>query len=368
MYCFDYRSCIEPLLPYVPGRPIDDVKREYELDCVVKIASNENPNGCSKLAKEAVIKSLESAMIYPDGNCTFLRNSLASHFNVSTKSLVFGAGADEIISMLGKIFINEGDECITASVTFSQYASSVISMGGNMVYADMKDDAYDLNGILGKITNKTKLIFIANPNNPTGTIFTENEQRDFISKVHANVIVVFDEAYSEFVTRSDFPKTLDYLSEYKNAVLMKTFSKIYGLASLRVGYAIAHPDVISLFEKIRCPFNVASQAQAAAVAALADVDFTKKSYLENIESRDFVCAELDKLGVSYIPTQANFVMLKIPETAVTTSSKEMFVELMKRGYIVRAGKPLGMEGYLRITFGKINDMRGFIDVFKELIK
>ena len=308
MSSINYRKPIAPLEPYVPGKPIDDVKREFGLKSVVKIASNENPYGFSQAAKDAVVASISSAMIYPDGYCTKLRNALSKKLGVAPEQLVFGAGADEIIAMVGKVFINEGDECITGSITFSQYEATVVAMGGKMVFADLKDDTYDLDAILSKITDKTKVIFIANPNNPTGTAFGDAAQRAFLAKVPSNILVIMDEAYSEYADMPDFPKTLEYLNEYKNVMLMKTFSKIYGLASFRVGYGVACPEIITLFEKIRCPFNVSSQAQEAALAALGDENFVFESNRKNVLTRNFVYAELEKADIEYIETQANFLI------------------------------------------------------------
>ena len=358
----NYRKAIEPLEPYVPGRPIDAVKKLYNLDRVVKIASNENPGGCSPRVAEAVAEALKSTAVYPDGNCTRLREALAARIGVSPDMLVFGAGVDELISMACKVFIGDGDECVTGEVTFSQYEASVVAMGGKTVLAKMRDNAYDLDGLIARITPRTRLIFIANPNNPTGTAFFEDEQREFIKKVPENVIVVFDEAYAEYAGTDRFPKTLEYLKEYRNVILMKTFSKIYGLASLRVGYAAASPEIIKLFEKIRNPFNVSSMAQAAALAAIGDDGFVAESARLNSEVKAYFCGELDGMGVKYIPTYANFVLVKI-----NGSSMEMFESLMRRGYIIRAGKPLGMEGWIRVTFGTMEEMKGFLGVLKELL-
>jgi len=359
-----HRTVIDPMRPYVPGRPIDDVKREYGLSEVIKLASNENPYGCSPKAKQAVIDSMsgEAGALYPDGACTALRVALAAKYNVAPERIVFGCGTDEIIAMIGKVFVNPGDECISAAVSFSQYAASVISMGGTMVYSPMKNHGFDLADILTKITDKTKVIFVANPNNPTGTTHSAAEQAAFMEKVPANILVAFDEAYSEFADAPDYPDTVAVLDKYPNILYMKTFSKAYGLASLRVGYAIGQPDVIELFEKIRGPFNVSVQAQAAAAAALADSEFLAETVQNNAAVRAYLCAECDKLGLSYIPSQANFVMVDIKK-----DSAQAFSDLMKKGYIIRPGVAFGMPTFLRISLGTMVQMQGFVAALQTIL-
>ncbi|MDR1913804.1 MAG: histidinol-phosphate transaminase [Clostridiales bacterium] len=356
----NYRQTIKPMTPYVPGRPIEDVKREFGLTDVVKLASNENPLGCSPRAKEAIIKSLKDTNYYPDGNCTKLRDLLAKSLGIKPTEIVFGCGADEVLAMVGKVFVNPGDECITGEETFSQYAASVVSMDGVMIYAPMKNHAFDLDAIISKITDKTKVIFIANPNNPTGSAFTQAEEEVFLKKVPSNIVVVMDEAYAEFASDPDYPQTLDMLRKYKNVILIKTFSKIYGLASLRVGYGIADENLINLFEKVRPPFNVTIQAQEAAYAAYLDRDFVRKAYENNRSAIDYYCKEMDAIGVNYIPSQANFVM-----TDTGYDSLKVFYELMKKGYIVRPGAPFGMDTWIRVTMGTLEQMRGFVRVVRD---
>ena len=359
----DYRKCIEPMAQYVPGRPIEDVQRELGIKNVVKLASNENPLGCSPRAKEAVIASLDNSNYYPDGNCTKLRSYLSEKMDVAPGEIIFGCGADEIIAMTGKVFINPGDESITAAETFSQYETSTVSMGGVMVFAPMKNNAYDLDAIYDRITDKTKVIYLANPNNPTGTMFTAAEQEAFLEKVPRRVFIVIDEAYAEFVADPSYPQTLPLLKKYSNIMLVKTFSKIYGLASYRVGYGIADEAVIKLYEKIRQPFNVTIQGQEAALAAHKDVDFTRKSFENNRAAMDYYCRELDNMGISYIPSQANFVT-----TDAGRDSREVYQSLMRKGYIVRPCYIFGMGiTWIRVTMGTLDQMKGFISALKEVL-
>ena len=360
---FKHRNVIDDLEIYVPGRPIEDVKREFGLSRVIKLASNENPYGFSPKAREAAAAWFDSAAVYPDGNCTVLRGALSKKFNTPPEHFVFGAGADEIIAMLGKAFINEGDECVTAEITFSQYAAAVLSMGGKMVYAPMNADyGHNLDAVAARITDKTRLVFIANPNNPTGMIHTEAEQADFMKKVPSGCIVIFDEAYAEFADRPDYPDTRAMLKQYNNIVYMKTFSKVYGLASFRVGYAIAAPEIVGLLEKIRCPFNVSGAAQVAAAEAIMDDEFTQVSIAKNKLVKEFALKKFDGLGISYLPTQANFVMINVKK-----HSNTVFTELMKRGYIIRSGAAFGMDEYIRVTFGTMEQMAGFVEALENVL-
>lgn len=357
-----FRDELKQLNPYVPGKPIEDVKREYGLKSVVKLASNENPYGMSPKAKQAVIDSLDEDSLYPDGNCTDLRNALAKFYNVPAGKFIFGCGTDEIISMIGKVLINKDDECITADVSFSQYAASALSMGGKMVYAPMKEHGFNLKAISDKITGKTKVIFIANPNNPTGTIHTQAEQEAFMEKVPSNILVAFDEAYGEFVYDGNYPNTLEMMDKYKNIIYLKTFSKAYGLAGLRVGYGIAGESIIAQFEKVRNPFNVPATAQVAAIAALADREFLNHAVNGNRLVKEYVCGQFEEMGLFYIPTHANFIMVDVKK-----DSRKVFTDLMKAGYIIRPGAAFGMDTFLRVTLGTMDEMKGFIDVLRELL-
>ena len=347
------------MTPYVPGRPIEAVKKEYNLTEAVKLASNENPFGCSPGVLDAVMKTFEAAQLYPDGNCTKLREAVSERYDIGADRLVFGAGTDDVIAMLGKILIDAGDECITGAATFSQYAAATDSMGGTTVYAPMKNHGYDLEGIIDKINEKTKMIFIANPNNPTGTMHTAAEQAAFMAKVPEYVTVVFDEAYREFVDSSDYPDTWQTLKQYKNAVLLKTFSKIYGLASFRVGFGAMDKETARQIEKIRCPFNVSVQGQAAACAALADADFVRDSFEENRANLSYTAKALSDMGLFVIPSQANFVMVDTKR-----DSLEVFEALMRQGYIIRPGSAFGMDTFIRVTIGTRGQMEGFIKALK----
>ncbi|TCT15345.1 histidinol-phosphate aminotransferase [Natranaerovirga pectinivora] len=356
------RKSIETLRPYIPGKPIDDVKEEYGLEEVIKLASNENPLGCSEKAKEAIIKSLEDVAIYPDGNATKLRKTLSNHFNIKDEQIIFGAGSDELITFITQVFIGEGDEAITCTPSFPRYASAVKLMGGTIIEVPLKDFTFDLDGILDSITEHTKVIFIANPNNPTGTIITKKQQLDFIKKVPKNILLVMDEAYSEYIEDESFPNTLPLLAEYENIILLKTFSKAYGLASLRVGYGIAKEPVIELLNRVRGPFNLTSAAQEAAIASLNDKAFLEKSITLNNTIKEWTYNKCRTLGLEYIPTFGNFIMINIKIDTLDT-----FKKLQSKGVIIRPGCFLGLEGWLRVTLGTQEQMEFFFTELTELL-
>lgn len=353
---FAFSSAVKPLDAYDSSSPIsEEFMKANNLSRIVRLSSNENPLGCSPAVNNALGATLGGHSVYPDGYCTNLRMALSTHYNVSPQGLVFGAGSDEVIAMLGKVFIEAGDEAITGAPSFSQYAASVEAMGGKMVYVPLHDHTFDLDALISAISPKTKLIFIANPNNPTGTYFSQKMQDDFMAKVPETVVVVFDEAYQEYVEASDYPNTWETLLQYPNAVLLKTFSKIYGLASFRIGFGVAHPAIVEHIEKIRCPFNVSSQAQIAAIAALSDQDFVRASHEENRRIMTIFSAAMSSMAVEVIPSQANFVMLDMKR-----DSRVICEKLMSYGYVLRAGSAFGMDNFIRTTIGSAEDMVGLM--------
>ncbi|MCL1986829.1 MAG: histidinol-phosphate transaminase [Firmicutes bacterium] len=363
---FEFRKAIEPLRAYVPGRPIAEVQKNFGLENVVKLASNENPYGNSPEVEKAVLSSLTNVRetaLYPDGHCTLLRSAVSSFYDVGGDNIVFGAGSDEIISMLAKILIDPLDEAITAKITFPQYETAVNSMGGITKTVEMQNHGYNLNAIIKEITAKTKIIFIANPNNPTGTYFDRQQQADFLAKVPKNIVVVFDEAYKEYVAADDFPDTIPQIAENPNVVVLRTFSKIYGLAGFRVGFAVCNPIIAEQLEKIRQPFNIGNLAQIAALAALADQKFVQNSHQLNRQIMEYTDQELRKMGLFSVPSQANFLM-----TDVARDSRTVFEKLMRCGYIIRPGAAFGMEKFLRITIGTKQEMQGFLAALQEILR
>lgn len=350
------------LKPYVPGRPIEDVKKEYNLKNVIKLASNENPFGCSQKVTNAINESVNLIKYYPDGYCTDLRLKISTELNIDKDNLIFGCGTDELITLLSRALINTSDNAITAEITFGQYAASVKSAGGHMILSKMKDNGFDLDDIASKIDSKTKIIFLANPNNPTGTMFNDKALTSFLEKVPSNVVVVMDEAYAEFVQAKDYPNTLSLMPKYENLVLFKTFSKAYGLAGLRVGYGIASKYIISNLEKIRNPFNVNVVAHAAASAAFGDKEFLDKTIDNNNKALKYLISELKKLDLPYIDTHTNFIMIDTKQ-----DGDVVFKKLMAKGFIVRPGSLFKMGNYIRLSIGLFDDMIAFVCALKEVL-
>lgn len=363
MTMLQYRKSLENISPYVPGKPIDDVKRELGLDQVIKLASNENPLGCSPMARQAVIDTLENPALYPDGNCTELRNELARINGLKPEQFVFGAGSNEIISFIAQVFINPGDESIMAVPTFLWYEIAVRTMDGVVIEVPLKDHKHDLDAMKSKITDKTRIIWLCNPNNPTGTMFTKEEQLNFLKAIPKNIVVVLDEAYYEYVTAQDYPfDSVELLKEYPNLIVLRTFSKIYGLASLRVGYGMASDEIIGYLNRVRPPFNVNTMAQAAALASLRDADFASASSESNSKGKEFLYSSFQQMNLEYIPTQGNFVMVNTGR-----ESMELFQKLLKKGVIVRPGKGFGMPTWQRITIGTQEENEVLVTALKAVL-
>ncbi len=355
-----YRKEIRDLKPYKPGKPIEDVKREFNLDKVVKLASNENPLGCSEKAKKAIIDSLDNLSIYPDGNVTILKEALAKKYNLSTKEILPSSGADEMIDLIAKTFLEEDDEVIIADVTFPRYIATTKMMGGKPIIVPLKDYTYDLEGMLEAITEETKLIWLCNPNNPTGTMVTEKEVLEFLDKVPSNVVVAYDEAYRDYVTKEDYPEnSIEFMKKYPNVIVMRTFSKAYGLAGIRVGYVVANEDIVENIDKVRGPFNVNSLGQVAAVAALEDEEFIKEVYNMNLEGKKYLYKELENMGLFFPPSETNHIFVDVEK-----DGNKVFEEMQKRGVIIRP-----MAGtFIRISIGTMEENKLCIEVLKEVLK
>ena len=354
-----YRESVNQLIPYKPDKPSpagDGPERP-----LINLSANENPLGCSPAVWAAVIRT--EAFAYPDGGCYELRAALAKRLGIQLNELVFGCGADEVLSMIGKVFVEKGDECITGAVAFSTYTASAESMGGRMVYVPMKNHGFDLDGILEAITEKTKIIFLTNPNNPTGTMFTRDEQTAFIRRLPPRVLLVLDEAYGDFAAGDDYPDSLPLIRSHQNIIILKTFSKLYGLASFRVGYGIACPQLIDLLERVRSPFNVSSQGQAAALAALGDWEFCQETLDNNQRARAAFCRGLAEIGLPFIPSRANFVMVDTGR-----DSRDVFKALLQKGYIVRNGTSFGMPTYLRVSIGTESQIQGLLQALREVLR
>lgn len=354
-----YRKEMSNMRPYIPGKPIEDVQKELGLDEVIKLASNENPLGCSSMAQQAIIDNLNILSLYPDGNTGKLRTALSEHLNVAEDQLIFGAGSDEIIGILAEVFLCPNEELLTSDQSFPRYDSAAHLMGGKIVKVPLTNYTYDLAKMKAFVNEKTKLIILANPNNPTGTYFTNDSLMDFLDFVPDSVMVVLDEAYYEYVDADDYPNSLALLEKHHNIIILRTFSKAYGLASLRVGYGIASAEIVELLNRVRNPFNVNTLAQVAAIASLKDQGFVTQAVTLNKEVKDYVYDELQKMEIPFVATQANFVMFD-----ANRPSDVLFEKCQEKGYIIRPA--FGVPNWVRVTLGTMAQMEGFIKVLKQI--
>lgn len=356
------RKNILKISPYIPGKPIEEVEREFGIKNIIKMASNENPLGPSPKAILAMRKYLKKLNLYPDGNCYELKKRLTKKFKLKEENFVIGCGSDEVIHLIVLAFLNRGEEVITGTPSFVIYQTNTNLMDGKLKLIKLKNFTYDLKRIKEEITDKTKLIFIANPNNPTGTIVKKKEVENFLKDLPPKIIVVFDEAYYEYVDDKEFPEVISYIREGRNVISLRTFSKICGLAGLRVGYGISNKEIISYLNRVREPFNVNSVAQVAAVAALEDEEFVKSSKRLNYSEKKFLYKEFEKLGLFYVPTQANFIFV---DTGIDSVS--LFKNMLKEGVIVRTGDIFGLPTFLRITIGTREENIRMLKVLKSNI-
>lgn len=347
---------------YQPGKPVEEVKRELGLKDVIKLASNENPFGCSEQAKAAIQNEIDHSSIYPDSFSTALTSAVAEHLGVERNQLIFGAGSDEVILMLARAYISPGDEAIMADETFPQYKHNSEIEGAAIIEVPLKDGTHDLEAMLAQVTERTKIIWICNPNNPTGTIVRQDELTAFLRQVPKNVIVALDEAYYEYVTDADYPDSISLIKEFNNVIVLRTFSKIYGLAALRVGYGIGHADLIHYVNQVREPFNTTRFGQAAAAAAIGDRTFTQSCKDSNAEGRIYLCEAFDRMGLSYFEPHGNFVMV---DTGLP--SKQVFEALLRKGIIARARWSY-YPTCLRITVGSMEQNEKFIQALGEVLE
>lgn len=357
------RLCLEDIKPYVPGKPIDEVKRELGLDDVIKLASNENPLGASPLALKAIQDALPEINYYPDGNCFYLREGLAAKLDVEGDQLIFGNGSDELIKLLAETYINPGDEVIMPRPSFSEYEFAVNIMGGSMKYASLTEDfRYDMQVYHDLVTEKTRMIFLCSPNNPTGTIVTRKALEQFLDRLPDGIVVVMDEAYYEYTDDPEYPESLAYIRQGLPFIALRTFSKLYGLAGLRIGYGMAPAALIQDLSRVREPFNVNHLAQVAARVALTDQAHFERSRNLVIESRQTVAAGLREMGLDYVPSQANFYFIN---TGI--DSRQLFEYMMKRGVIVRTGDIFGFPTYIRVSFGTPEENKRFLIVLRTAL-
>jgi histidinol-phosphate aminotransferase len=357
------RKGILKIESYSPGKSIEEVQKEFGAKRWTKLASNENLLGPSPKALVAIRKELSKIYLYPEGPCTVLRQTLAQKFSIPERRVVISNGADNLILMIANAFVDEGDEVVMADPTFPVYTNVTQIMGGKPIKVKLKDFTHDLDTMLKKVNRKTKLVFICNPNNPTGTTVSLESFNYFLSKLPKRVIVILDEAYGDFVEDAFYPNGLDYIREKRQLIVLRTFSKVYGLAGLRIGYALGREDLVDCLYQVRDPFPVHRLAQVAAVAALNDEDHAIKSIQLVYEGKRYLYKELDRLGLSYIPSQANFILIDFEK-----DSEEIFQALLREGVIIRPGKIWGYPTFARVTIGRMDDNRRFIRALKKILR
>lgn len=354
------RPELSKLSDYVPGKSIEEIRERFGLAKVVKLASNENPLGASPKAVEAFHGIADSLHLYPRGDAPKLIDSIAKMYGVATNEIVIGNGSDEIIDMVGKAFIRQGDNCVGITPTFSVYKFTTLSNGADFVGVGEGEVRASLDDLAKAVNDKTRVAFICNPNNPTGAYYTEAEIRDFLKKVPQSVLVFLDEAYAEFATAPDYPNMAKFVREYPNLFVNRTFSKIYGLAGLRVGYAFSNAEVIRALWKVKPPFDVNQAAQVAAIAALGDKEHVQATRKMNAEGIEVLTREFEALKLKVLPTQANFICVKIGERA-----KELVAFLEQNGMIVRGLTSFGMPEYIRVTVGKPEENAFLMELVKK---
>ncbi len=341
-------SYVASLMPYIPGKPIEEVEREYGVSNVAKLASNENALGPSPRALVALREGAAKVNLYPDGSAYYLRNALAQKLGVDPKEVFVGNGSNELIELLVRTFVLEGEEVLTSAQSFIAYKLAAQAHGRTLVEAPMKARFhYDLEALRKLLSRRTKVIFLANPDNPTGTWFSEAELTPFLDAVPKETLVVLDEAYVEFVDAPGFQDALALRRKYPNLVVLRTFSKIYGLAGLRLGYGVARAEVVEYVDRVRAPFNVNHLAQVAGIAALGDAEHVERSRALVREERPFLAAGLAALGATVVPSQGNFVLADFPGR----SGKDLFEALLREGVVVRPMGGYGFPTAQRVTVG-----------------
>ena len=352
---------IRSIAPYQPGKPIAELARELGIhpDKIIKLASNENPLGVSPLAMRAIQAAIADLARYPDGNGFELKQALCKRYGVEMAQIVLGNGSNDVLNAAARAFLTPSSEAVYSQHAFAIYALEIQYTGAAGVEAPAREFAHDLTAMLAAVTARTRMIFIANPNNPTGTLAGAAELHGFLRKVPPQIIVVLDEAYNEYIPDALKSDSLAWLAEFPNLIVTRTFSKAYGLAGLRVGYAFAHPDVADLMNRVRQPFNVNSISLAAAAAGLDDREFVRRSFELNQAGMRQLTAGLTRLGIDYIPSAGNFVSINVKDGAA------VFQRLLKRGVIVRPIGAYGMPAYLRVSIGLESENQRFLDALAQ---
>lgn len=353
---------VRNLVPYVPGKPIEELERELGIGDAIKIASNENPLGPSPLALRAVCEYITKLNRYPDGDAFYLRNKLAKRLGVKPENLIFGNGSNEVIEIVARTFMKPGDEAIMGEFAFIVFPIVTQAVGARTVISPMPELTHNLKDMFERITPKTRAVFIANPNNPTGTMVKRGELEWFLERVPEDIIVVIDEAYFDYVDDPKYPNSLNYQGLGKSIITVRTFSKIYGLAGLRLGFGVSSDEIISYMSRVREPFNVNSLAQIAAIAALDDVEHVKRSKEINKEGLRYLTKELKKLGLSFASSFANFILVDLGADSIP-----IYNALLREGVIVRPVINYGLKTHIRVTVGLPGENERFIRAIAKVL-
>jgi len=352
---------VAALKPYEPGRPIEEVERELGLSGVVKLASNENPLGPSPMAIAALRAAIDDLNRYPDGGSVMLTRKIAAHHGVSPAHIFLGCGSVEIINLLAYLFIRPGLNAITSEHAFAIYELVTAASGGATKATPMREYTFDLDAIGAAVDADTRVIFLANPNNPTGTIYRRAEWERLLGRVPDHVVIVADEAYFEFVRDPDYPNALDYLGAQPRLIVLRTFSKIFGLAGLRVGYGVAHPEMVNLLNNVRQPFNINLLAQAAVLAAMDDHEYVRRTLEVNAQGIGYLEREFRRLGIEFVPTQGNFFMVDVGD------GLKVFNALLRHGVIVRPMHGYQFPRHVRISVGLPEENRKLIQALTAVL-
>ncbi|MGE7023108.1 histidinol-phosphate transaminase [Solibacillus cecembensis] len=358
-----WKQQLHGMKAYQPGKPIEEVKKQFGLDEVVKLASNENPFGSSPKVKAFLQSDASNHAMYPDGYAQNLRTSLANFYGVEEAELIIGNGSDDLIAIITRALLYPGVNTVMADLSFSQYWHNAEIEGAEVRKIPMNDGVHNLEAMLEAIDENTSVVWVCNPNNPTGTIVSDEALRAFLAAVPKDVFIVLDEAYIEYVNDPTTEDTLHYFREYSNLILLRTFSKAYGLASFRVGYGIAQAEVIAKLDPVRAPFNNTILSQKVAQIALGDQEYIASCRVANEKGKQQFVAFCESQGLKYFPSQTNFIMFE-----VKMSSQVVFEEMMKRGFIIRSGVALGLEGFIRVTIGTEQQNEKFLQLLSEVLK
>lgn len=354
---------IRAIAPYQPGKPISELAREMGLEeaAIVKLASNENPLGISPLARAALEKAVAELALYPDGNGFALKSAIARQFNVNVDQIVLGNGSNDILELVARAFLAPGDSAVFSQYCFAVYPLATQAVGAVGVEVRAQNFGHDLPAMRAAIRNDTKVVFVANPNNPTGTIVKPGEILEFLEDVPKDVLVVLDEAYTEFLPRELTPDSLNWVKQFSNLIVSRTFSKAYGLAGLRVGFGLAHPEVADLMNRVRQPFNVNSLALAAATAALGDSDFLRRTVDNNRAGMEQIAQGLAKLGLTSLRSYGNFLCFQVGD------GQAVFQALLKKGVIVRPLAGYRMPDWLRVSIGLPAENARFLAALGDIV-